>query len=100
MDTKTLLRQIGGQAAISRECEISESAVSQWVDDDAIPSARLKYLRLAHPGAHWIEYDNYLKAKIPHTSDQERRDHERRDAERRERERRAAEGKAGNPDSI
>ena len=57
MDTKALLKSIGGQAAIARECGISDSAVSQWVDDDEIPSARRQYLQLAHPGAHWDEYD-------------------------------------------
>lgn len=57
MDTKTLLRTLGGQAAIARECDISESAVSQWVDDNWIPPARLMYLRLAHPGKHWDLYE-------------------------------------------
>jgi len=56
MDTKTLLKHIGGQAAIARECRISESAVSQWVDDDSIPDARFMYLQLAHPGPHWEAY--------------------------------------------
>lgn len=63
MDTKILLKQIGGQAAIARDCEISESAVSQWANDDVIPDARLKYLRLAYPGPHWEEYANYLGEK-------------------------------------
>lgn len=63
MDTKTLLKLIGGQAAIAQECEISESAVSQWVDGDWIPNARRKYLQLAHPGVHWIEYGKYLDEK-------------------------------------
>jgi len=70
MDTKTLLKQIGGQAAIARECDISESAVSQWVDDDAIPNARRMYLQLAHPGDHWLSYaeahpDPITKKKVP-----------------------------------
>ena len=60
MDTKTLLKNIGGQAAIARECGISESAVSQWVDEDAIPSARLMYLKLAHPGKHWDDYASHI----------------------------------------
>lgn len=64
MDTKTLLKHIGGQAAIARDFEISDSAVSQWVDDDAIPSARLKYLKLAHPGDHWTAYANHLEGKV------------------------------------
>lgn len=63
MDTKTLLKHIGGQAAIAREFRISESAVSQWVEDDAIPNARRMYLELAHPGTHWLEYVKYLNSK-------------------------------------
>lgn len=56
MDAKTLLKLLGGQAAIARECCISESAVSQWSDENWIPPARLMYLRLAHPGSHWDAY--------------------------------------------
>ena len=63
MDTQTLLKLIGGQAAIARECEISDSAVSQWVENDEIPSARRQYLQLAHPGSHWAEYEKYLSEK-------------------------------------
>jgi DNA-binding transcriptional regulator YdaS (Cro superfamily) len=62
MNTQTLLETIGGQAAIARECDVTDSAVSQWAKDDKIPSARLQYLRLAHPGAHWAAYDAHLKA--------------------------------------
>ena len=61
MDTKALLKQIGGQAAIARECGISESAVSQWVDEDEIPKARRMYLQLAYPGDHWASYDARAK---------------------------------------
>jgi DNA-binding transcriptional regulator YdaS (Cro superfamily) len=63
MDTRTLLKLIGGQAAIAKECGISESAVSQWVDDDAIPPARSMYLKLAHPGDHWEAYGEYIAQK-------------------------------------
>lgn len=63
MQTSNLLKAIGGQAAIARECEISDSAVSQWADNDEIPDARLKYLRLAHPGPHWAAYEKYLITK-------------------------------------
>lgn len=63
MDTQTLLKAIGGQAAIARECEITDSAVSQWRDDDEIPSARRQYLKLAHPGKHWALYEAHLKSK-------------------------------------
>jgi hypothetical protein len=69
MDTKTLLMNIGGQAAIARECEISESAVSQWATDDALPNARRQYLRLAHPGDHWNLYDAYLANKAKASAD-------------------------------
>lgn len=57
MDTRTLLERIGGQAAIAKECEISESAVSQWATGDYLPKPREKYLRLSHPGTHWAEWD-------------------------------------------
>ena len=60
MDTQTLLKAIGGQAFIARDCEISDAAVSQWVSAGEIPSARDKYLRLKYPGFHWLEYDTYL----------------------------------------
>lgn len=55
--THTLLQAIGGQSAIAAECEVSESAVSQWATEDHLPKPREKYLRLAHPGAHWDAYD-------------------------------------------
>lgn len=64
MNTKTLLEQIGGQAAIARECDISDSAVSQWAAEDSIPNARSQYLRLAHPGDHWTAYDEYLAKRV------------------------------------
>ena len=64
MDTQTLLKSLGGQAAVARECGISDSAVSQWVDEDFIPQARRQYLRLAHPGEHWDAYDD-LHPQIP-----------------------------------
>lgn len=67
MDTQTILKAIGGQAAIARECDISDSAVSQWASDDEIPDARLKYLRLAHPGKHWQDYADYQKTRVPAT---------------------------------
>jgi hypothetical protein len=55
--THELLLAIGGQLAISIECEVSESAVSQWATENQLPKAREKYLRLAHPGKHWDEYE-------------------------------------------
>jgi hypothetical protein len=65
MDTQTLLKSIGGQSVIARECDITDSAVSQWAADDEIPGARRKYLQLAHPGPHWISYESHIKAKPP-----------------------------------
>ena len=62
MNTQELLRAIGGQAFIARDCEISDAAVSQWVSAGEIPSARDKYLRLKCPGSHWLEYDTYLES--------------------------------------
>ena len=60
MNTQELLKALGGQAAIARDCEISDAAVSQWVSAGEIPSARDKYLRIKCPGRHWLEYDTYL----------------------------------------
>lgn len=63
MNTQELLEAIGGQAAIAREFEISDSAVSQWASDDQLPRAREMYLRLAHPGAHWERWSATRPAK-------------------------------------
>ena len=60
MNTKSLLKALSGQAAIARDCEISDAAVSQWVRADQLPLARDKYLRIKCPGRHWLEYDTYL----------------------------------------
>lgn len=57
MNTATLLKVIGGQSAIAKECHVTDSAVSLWVREDRIPTARQQYLRLAHPGSHWDEYE-------------------------------------------
>jgi DNA-binding transcriptional regulator YdaS (Cro superfamily) len=35
--THELLQAIGGQAAIAIECEVSESAVSQWATENQLP---------------------------------------------------------------
>jgi len=59
MDTKALLKKMGGQAKLAREFGITESAVSQWVSNDEIPKPWQKYLRLAHPGPHWDVYDEH-----------------------------------------
>lgn len=63
MNTSTLLKAIGGQAEIARECGISDSAVSQWAADDEIPKARKQYLQVVHPGPHWDEHERYLVEK-------------------------------------
>lgn len=67
MYTQNLLKFIGGQAAIARECDISDSAVSQWSADDNIPYARRQYLKLAYPGEHWIRYEEHLSTKAAKT---------------------------------
>ena len=61
MNTQTLLERIGGQAAIAKECAVTDSAVSQWAKEDRLPRARAQYLRLAHPGDHWDEYDAHQR---------------------------------------
>lgn len=63
MNTQMLLQRLGGQAAIAKECEVSDAAVSQWATEDHLPRARAKYLRLAHPGPHWDEYDAHIERK-------------------------------------
>lgn len=73
MNTQKLLETIGGQAAIAKECEISDSAVSQWASDDHLPNARAKYLRLAHPGPHWAQWDAHQAAKATSAGTQQER---------------------------
>ena len=70
MTVQHLLAAIGGQAAIARECDISDEAVSQWVCGDHLPKAREKYLRLAHPGPHWDQWDAHQAAKARSTGTQ------------------------------
>lgn len=63
MNTHALLKTIGGQSAIARECNVKDPAVSQWAANDEIPSARKQYLQLSHPGPHWADYEAYLVTK-------------------------------------
>ena len=48
MDTKTIIKRLGGTTKTAELCQITPGAVSQWLDT-GIPPARLMYLRLARP---------------------------------------------------
>ncbi len=48
MDTKTIIKKLGGTAKTAALCEISPAAVSQWIEN-GIPPGRLMFLRLARP---------------------------------------------------
>ncbi|MGL4573848.1 MAG: YdaS family helix-turn-helix protein [Burkholderiaceae bacterium] len=58
MDTQTAINHpsVGGAAEVARDLEITQSAVSQWLDDDVIPPARLKYFKLRYPEVPWDQY--------------------------------------------
>lgn len=50
---KKLIQELGGSAAVAELCEVSVSAVSQWIADygQGIPRARLLYLNAIRPKA-------------------------------------------------
>jgi predicted transcriptional regulator len=48
MDTKTLIKRLGGTAKTAELCEVTPGAVSQW-RKSGIPKARLMFIRLARP---------------------------------------------------
>jgi hypothetical protein len=47
-DPKKIIELIGGNAETARLCEVTRSAVSQWMVN-GIPKAQLKFLKLARP---------------------------------------------------
>jgi predicted transcriptional regulator len=49
MDTKTIIQRLGGTTRVAKLFKITPGAVSQWIDSNVIPSARLMYLHLARP---------------------------------------------------
>lgn len=48
MDTKTIIKKLGGGAKVAALCQVSPAAVSQW-SRNGIPNARLMFLKLARP---------------------------------------------------
>jgi predicted transcriptional regulator len=50
MDTRTVIKRLGGGAKVAALCEITPAAVSQWINN-GIPPARLMFLKLAKPDA-------------------------------------------------
>lgn len=48
MQPNQIIDSLGGTAEVSRICEVSAQAVSQW-RQDGIPKARLMYLRAIRP---------------------------------------------------
>jgi hypothetical protein len=47
-DPAKVIELLGGNAETARLCEVSRSAVSQWIAN-GIPKAQLKFLKLARP---------------------------------------------------
>lgn len=48
MDTKTIIKKLGGGVKTAALCQVSPAAVSQWIEN-GIPPARLMFLKLARP---------------------------------------------------
>lgn len=50
---KQLIAELGGSSAVAELCDVSVSAVSQWIADygQGIPHARLMYLNAIRPKA-------------------------------------------------
>jgi predicted transcriptional regulator len=48
MDTKTIIKKLGGGVKTAALCEVTPAAVSQWIGN-GIPPARLMFLKLARP---------------------------------------------------
>ena len=48
MDTKTIIKKLGGGAKVAALCQVTPAAVSQW-SRNGIPNARLMFLKLARP---------------------------------------------------
>lgn len=48
---KKLIQELGGSTAVAELCDVSVSAVSQWIADygQGIPHARLMYLNAIRP---------------------------------------------------
>lgn len=48
MDTRNVIKRLGGGVKVAALCEVTPAAVSQWISN-GIPPARLMFLRLARP---------------------------------------------------
>lgn len=48
IDVRDVLERLGGATSTARLCNVTKSAVSQWLKN-GIPPARLMFLRLARP---------------------------------------------------
>lgn len=48
-EAQSVVDSLGGVSAVSRLCEITPQAVSQWVVTDKIPQARKQFLKLLRP---------------------------------------------------
>jgi DNA-binding transcriptional regulator YdaS (Cro superfamily) len=59
-----IIERLGGNAKTAELCEVSPSAVSQWVRN-GIPRVRTKFLRLARPDAFVPRGDVVKSAAAP-----------------------------------
>lgn len=65
MNTKQIIKSLGGVAATAKLCEVTMSAVSQW-EENGIPHARLMFLKLARPEAFdELEFSQELATSDP-----------------------------------
>ena len=48
-ETKNLIDKLGGAPKVASLCEITPQAVYQWIDDNAIPKARMLYFKALRP---------------------------------------------------
>lgn len=55
LDVGKIIDDLGGTAAVARECEITDGAVSQWRSNNFIPKPWLKYLRERFPEKFGID---------------------------------------------
>lgn len=49
MNASEIIARLGGTTKTAELCEVSPSAVSQWLADGVIPKPRLMFLKLARP---------------------------------------------------
>lgn len=47
-DTQTLIRRLGGNGKTAELCEVTPSAVTQWLAN-GVPKTQMKFLRAARP---------------------------------------------------